>query len=448
MASLQKDNLTGRYRIRFRFGGQEFKRSLKSNSLNNARRTLANVEETLQLIERGQIEIPLDADPAKFIISGGKLNGKLELPQLRTVQQLFKNYRTSLPKNTKEDSTLLCEKIHMQHLQRFFKPSTVTQTITVQHLQSYVVHRLEQEWRGRPIRPDTVKKEISTFRLIWNWAVEQGYLQGAAQTKGIKYPKIDEKRPFMTWNEIERIVARGGLTKGEESGLWASLFLTTEQIEAILKTVKAESRHPFIYPMFVFAAHTGIRRSEILRSRIDDFDFDLQTVLIREKKKSRTHAITYRRVPMTRHLFEVFSDWFQHHPGGQFSISPQLETRRGKTREDFGPLTPSEARDHFRRTLKGSKWEKVRGFHVFRHSFASNAARSGVAQGMIDEWMGHQTEEMRRRYRHLFPEQQRTAIEAVFGHTLNREAEVSKSEVPILNQVQPRAMETWPLAKK
>ena len=34
---------------------------------------------------------------------------------------------------------------------------------------------------------------------------------------------------------------------------------------------------------------------------------------------------------------------------------------------------------------------------------------------VIDEWMGHQTEEMRRRYRHLFPDQQRQAILLVFG---------------------------------
>lgn len=29
--------------------------------------------------------------------------------------------------------------------------------------------------------------------------------------------------------------------------------------------------------------------------------------------------------------------------------------------------------------------------------------------------MGHQTEEMRRRYRHLFPDQQREALSSVFG---------------------------------
>jgi hypothetical protein len=33
----------------------------------------------------------------------------------------------------------------------------------------------------------------------------------------------------------------------------------------------------------------------------------------------------------------------------------------------------------------------------------------------IDAWMGHQTEEMRKRYRHLFPDQQQAALASVFG---------------------------------
>jgi integrase len=40
-------------------------------------------------------------------------------------------------------------------------------------------------------------------------------------------------------------------------------------------------------------------------------------------------------------------------------------------------------------------------------------AHKGVHQSIIDRWMGHQTEEMQRRYRHLFPEEKRQAMEAM-----------------------------------
>jgi integrase len=77
------------------------------------------------------------------------------------------------------------------------------------------------------------------------------------------------------------------------------------------------------------------------------------------------------------------------------------------------PLTIDQSNHYLKASLSG-KWEKVRGWHVFRHSFISNCAAAGVDQRMIDAWSGHQTDEMRRRYTHLFPEKQRSAIDAVF----------------------------------
>jgi hypothetical protein len=42
-------------------------------------------------------------------------------------------------------------------------------------------------------------------------------------------------------------------------------------------------------------------------------------------------------------------------------------------------------------------------------------ASQGTDQRLIDEWVGHQTEEQRKRYRHLLPSTQRAAIQLVFG---------------------------------
>jgi hypothetical protein len=42
-------------------------------------------------------------------------------------------------------------------------------------------------------------------------------------------------------------------------------------------------------------------------------------------------------------------------------------------------------------------------------------APKGVDQRMTDRWVGHQTEEMRRRYTHLFPDAQREAVASVFA---------------------------------
>jgi integrase len=251
----------------------------------------------------------------------------------------------------------------------------------------------------------------------------------------------------MTWAEIEQRIARGGLTLTQEEidNLWDCLFLDTKRIEELLGDVKEHAAHPFIYPMFVFVAHTGARRSEMMRSEVDDLDFQAGEVVLREKKKNRSKKVTFRRVPMSDLFRRVLKEWLANdHPGGRYtfcvgemvarskkrskttghqsglerakSLKGRMATvREREQRPGLEPLTKKEAYDHFKRTLAGSKWEVVRGFHVFRHSFASNCAAKGVRPDVIDRWMGHQTEEMRRRYRHLFPQETQDALRKVFG---------------------------------
>lgn len=166
--------------------------------------------------------------------------------------------------------------------------------------------------------------------------------------------------------------------------------------------------------MFFFAAHTGARRSEMLRSEIDDIDFYTKSVTIREKKRVRG-TVTTRTVPLSPELERVLTDWFDEHPGGSSTFCHQLDVRGSKKqRTAYGSLTKDEAVTHFRCTLDGGKWQKIRGWHTFRHSFCSNCAAAGIDQRFINAWVGHQTDEMVRRYRHLIPNQQLQEIQRVF----------------------------------
>jgi hypothetical protein len=59
---------------------------------------------------------------------------------------------------------------------------------------------------------------------------------------------MTEKPPFQAWQEIERKISRGGLTKAEVADLWDCLFLTLPEIEELLEFVRAHAKQPFIYP--------------------------------------------------------------------------------------------------------------------------------------------------------------------------------------------------------
>ena len=250
---------------------------------------------------------------------------------------------------------------------------------------------------------------MDTLRGIFNWAIKQQLYAGSNPTSGLVLPKRDEQPPFRTRQEIERIIARGGLADHEVAELWQSLYLTIPEVHQVLEYVKATARYPFIYPMFAFVAYTGARRSEMMRALVDDFDLGAGTVLIRERKKSRSKSTTFRRVEMPSELNQIMTEWFGNHPGGQFAFCHDF----GLTSKSLQALTRDQARVQFTKALRDSDWKIIRGFHVFRHSYASILAAAGVDQRIIDKHMGHQTEEMRRRYQHLRPDVCSTAVEVL-----------------------------------
>src|SRR5262249_54780490 len=157
-----------------------------------------------------------------------------------------------------------------------------------------------------------LKKEMASFRALWNWATHAWLIHGPFHSKGLVYPKHDEKPPFMTWAEIERKIAAGGLSEAEQAALWDCLFLTLPEIEQLLEHVRQHSAPGWVYPLFAFAAHTGARRSEVIRVRVHDLDLAGGTVLIREKKKAKGKRTT-RRVPLSPKLKEILRGWLPQH---------------------------------------------------------------------------------------------------------------------------------------
>jgi integrase len=407
MASLEK-RYDGRYRIVFCWQGERRYHSLGKMPEREARSCLDRLEESLRFVDRGLLEVPPDADLGRFLVSGGKLNAKPTLKAPLTLGELLRRYQAEHPDGVKESSTRSTESIHIAHLLRIIDRQTAVGAVTTETLQGYVNARALEKGRGRrPISHITIQKEIGTLASVWNrWARPLGLVDGPAPTKGLVYAKTRAKPPFQTREQIERQLARGGLSAAEIKDLWGILFLTLGQVKELLAHVRDRGGRPWVHVAFCLAAYTGARRSEILRSRVDDLDFEAGTITIREKKRDRTREMTFRTVPMCAGLTEVLRSWLQaDHPGGPYTICG----RGGH------PLTRQMMTKAFRSAVDASFWQVVQGYHVLRHSFASNCALKGVDQRIIDAWMGHQTEAMRRRYSHLFPEQQQAAIRSVFG---------------------------------
>ena len=127
----------------------------------------------------------------------------------------------------------------------------------------------------------------------------------------------------------EKEANRDGSTEQEQKELWDCLFLRDEEIEKLLEHVRCTATRPFIHPMFAFAAYTGARRSEIIRSEVGDFHLDEDYVLIREKKRCTDARISYRDVALHPRFKAIMAKWLKQHPRGTLrtTCEPQPSTR-------------------------------------------------------------------------------------------------------------------------
>jgi integrase len=409
MASYDYNQKTGKARFFFRYDKGQYNKTLKMESARHAERLQALIEETIQDLERGKLVLSEESDVAAFILSGGKVVSKprpVSDPfqnerKPSTVKGVFDTYVETLTPGSKETNTIETEKIHGGHFKRVLGEDTNFDSLTIEVLQNYVDERAS----NRIVR-DTIRKELATLRVVWTWAQKRNHVASLPswRMRDLTFPKAHEKPPFQTWEQIARKIERGRLTPVQIAAQWECLWLNQRQTLECLTWVQEHGRQPFIYPLFASAAFTGARRGELLRSERDDWDLEAGFVAIRQKKADKSKTFTRRNVPIHPFLSNVMQEWFEVHPGGSWAFA----------NDDGSSINPRMATKYFKGALAGGKWAVLHGWHTFRHSLASNMASASTDQRIINEILGHHTEEMERRYRHLLPQKQEHALHALF----------------------------------
>ena len=412
MAGLQHRN--GSYRVIFRYHGKQHAFTLGEVSQDEAEAKSAHVDYLLLRLKQRLATIPPGVDIVDYVQFDGK---EEQLPQAEsiTLANLRDRYISTHEKSL-ELSTIKGIRQHFGHLVKQIGEKFPIAELSLADLQKYVDKRSKAKGRkGRKLSPATIFKELVTLRTAWNWGAKMKLVTGKFPNDGVRFPKSTEKPPFMTREEIERRIASSTLSDAETSDLWDGLYLTVPETVEFLEHVQKAATQPFVYPMICFAAHTGARRSEIIRTKIADVDFAGKVVTIHERKRVRG-TLTTRRVPISPFLTGILEAWRKSHPGGEFLFCQTANVVRSKTRKGTSkPLTNDEAADHFTRTLEASKWSVVKGWHCLRHSFVSACASRGVDQRLVEAWAGHMSPEMSKRYAHLYPSTQAEAIARVFG---------------------------------
>ncbi len=175
-------------------------------------------------------------------------------------------------------------------------------------------------------------------------------------------------------------------------------FLEPDEIETVLQTARSCG----IWPEVMLALSTGLRRGEMVRLQWSDIDLDRQVLTVRISKSRRP-----RILPLSASAVEALQDQRRRVDHLPF-VFPGRRTWRGGWRyEDkerykswweraLRPIQKAVPKFH---SVPGSS--TGRGWHLFRHTFASRAAQAGVSLYKIAAWLGHTDVRTTQIYAHL-----------------------------------------------
>jgi hypothetical protein len=186
---------------------------------------LGAIEEVLEDLHNGRRVVPENVDPREWIVSGGKCK---TLPKARLQPLTFGDLcnRYYEDQGRKAETTLYSERTRIRHLKRLLRPSSKAAAINLEDLRRYVKRRSGETYRGKPITT-AIRYELATFRQIWIWGQDNEYISlpcPLLRPTGrwrITLEKPAERVKFQTWDQIERRIARGGLSDEEIAEQWA-----------------------------------------------------------------------------------------------------------------------------------------------------------------------------------------------------------------------------------
>jgi integrase len=177
-------------------------------------------------------------------------------------------------------------------------------------------------------------------------------------------------------------------------------WLTPREVERILE--KAEA---WLKPFIALAVNTGMRREELCSLTWGDVDLDQG--FIRIGAESKSHKARF--IPINSAARQTLQE----------ALQTRLRTQGGPGAPVFlnerrkGPFRPHSVSHSFKAAARAVQEESEEAdleevtFHTTRHTFASWLIQRGVPIAEVQEYLGHSSDVMTRRYAHLAPKETR-----------------------------------------
>lgn len=159
-------------------------------------------------------------------------------------------------------------------------------------------------------------------------------------------------------------------------------ILTREEIHEMLRCTKNQ-KHQLLLAL---AYSGGLRVSEVVKLKIEDVDFESNTLFIRCGKGQKDRITIF-----SEKLKQPLKQFTYHKPQAQYLF---LSERGGK-------LTERTAQAVFHQACERARITKHVSFHSLRHSFATHLLENGTDIRYVQALLGHANIRTTQRYTHV-----------------------------------------------
>jgi len=162
------------------------------------------------------------------------------------------------------------------------------------------------------------------------------------------------------------------------------LFYTKEQVDQMFNISKDIFQRDDLADIMMVGAYTGMRQGELLKLKVKDIDWSLNTIHVGGRPDVKTKAANYRTVP----IHEKVSDILRSRYDGLAGTVRVFDDWHDK----------DQLLRAFAKVRRFAGIEDTYVFHCLRHSFATWCAEAGVPIRTLMDLMGHKRIETTLRY--------------------------------------------------
>jgi integrase len=258
---------------------------------------------------------------------------------------------------------------------------------------------------GGPLALKTVRCAHGMLRKALNDAVRQGLIgRNVAQLADLPRPQ-ERADPLSSPEEAD-----------ERIQVW-----TREEVQAFIRHRRSAEHR--LWPLWMVALGTGMRRGELLGLRWKDVDLDKAVVRVRQQLVSVDGVLRFE-TPKTqdtsRRTISVDASVVEALRAQRKAQAAELLSA-GRDRQDHGlvftapdgsPLSPGAITQAWIRAVRAAKVRPIR-LHDARHTFATLSLAAGTPLHVVSKRLGHSTLDMTHStYSHWLPDTDEQAASA------------------------------------